>query len=548
MNNPMKRKLYRRCAAGLAALMLTVSLDGCGKKAAVPAMELKAVQTDDDYRTCYEVFVYSFRDSDGDGIGDLKGLIRRLDYINDGDDETTEDLGCTELWTMPVFPSPTYHKYDATDYESIDPEYGTLDDLDELVLECHARGIRYIMDLALNHTSVEHPWFVQAADYLQSLPDGEDPDVRVCPYVDYYNFSREQQTGYEPLADSDWYYEARFWSGMPDLNLDSPAVRGEIQEIVRFWLSRGVDGFRLDAVTSYYTDDRSSNIRFLSWLNETVKSVNPDAYLVGEAWTSSAEYSRYYESGVDSFFDFDFAGQDGVIASVVKGGKNASYFAEAMAKEEQLYSSVSENYINAPFYTNHDMARSAGYYAYDDGSETKLAGAMNLLMQGNAFVYYGEELGMKGSGRDENKRAPMQWLDNAEGEGMCTGPEEMEMPDMKFGSLESQDPDPASIVNYYRAAIRLRNAYPVIARGKTTPVEGLQGKTICAFTRTAQDSKMETVMIVINTGEDPQTLDLAKAQAPVRHLSSYLVTGEDPAVQEGNTVTLPGRGIAVFTR
>ena len=204
--------------------------------------------------TTYEIFVGSFMDSDGDGTGDLGGVLEKLDYLCDGKDTAGDDLGCNGIWLMPVFPSPTYHKYDVTDYKSIDPQYGTMEDFDAFLAACHERGIRVILDLPLNHTSSEHPWFRKAADYLCGLPEGAEPSVKDCRYAAYYNFSREAQNGYAALSDSGWYYEARFWEGMPDLNLDSPQVRSQIASIAEFWLDKGVDGFRLDAVTSFYTD------------------------------------------------------------------------------------------------------------------------------------------------------------------------------------------------------------------------------------------------------------------------------------------------------
>ena len=171
---------------------------------------------DDNYRTWYEVFVYSFFDSDGDGIGDLKGLTEKLDYINDGDPSTDTDLGCNGIWLMPVMPSTTYHKYDVTDYLDIDLEYGTMDDFKNLVAACHDRGINVIIDLVMNHTSSQHEWFKTAAEYLKNLPEGATPDASECPYVDYYNFSKEMQGGYSNIDGTDWYYESQFWSEMPD--------------------------------------------------------------------------------------------------------------------------------------------------------------------------------------------------------------------------------------------------------------------------------------------------------------------------------------------
>jgi glycosidase len=261
----------------------------------VAVNELPVNVIDDKYRTTYEVFVYSFSDSDGDGVGDIQGLIDKLDYIGDGDPETDTDLGCNEIWLMPISPSPTYHKYDVTDYKDIDPEYGTMEDFDELIKACHDRGIRVIIDQVYNHSSVEHPWFKDAAEFLKDHPGitFENGNYSAsfyidCPKLSYYNFANEQLAGYEPLPGTEYFYEARFWSGMPDLNLDSDAVRREIADITGFWLEHGVDGFRLDAVTYYYTGNDSANIDFMTWLNDTVKSVNPDAYIVAESWTNSS--------------------------------------------------------------------------------------------------------------------------------------------------------------------------------------------------------------------------------------------------------------------
>ena len=494
--------------------------------------------------TCYEVFVYSFYDSDGDGIGDLKGLEEKLDYINDGDAASGDDLGCDMIWLMPIFPSPTYHKYDATNYMDVDSQYGTLEDFDSLIAVCHERGVRVILDLAFNHTSSEHPWFTQAADYLRSLPEGAEPDAEACQYVDYYNFSREQKSGYEPLPESGWYYEARFWSGMPDLNLDSETVKAELADILSFWQERGADGFRLDAVTSYYTEDAEKSIDFVGWITDTVKANDGDAYLVAEAWTDQDAYAEYYRSGIDSMFDFAFSGAEGYIASIVRGKKDASIYGKRLASEEKLYARYSENYTNAPFYTNHDMARSAGYYSRDDGSRVKLAMGLNLLMPGNAFIYYGEELGMKGSGKDENKRAPMYWSGDPEAEGMCAGPPDMDSVGMKFAPEEEQSGDEGSILSYVRKAIRLRADCPVIAEGRTKLLSDISGREICAITRT--DSE-DGLLIVINTSAEPQTVDLADAGMEGYALTEMLCVSEEEAVLEGSVLTLPAFGMAILS-
>ena len=544
-----------------------------------PAENIQAQSTaltrDEFCRTTYEVFVYSFCDSDGDGIGDLPGLISKLDYINDGDPAGGEDLGMTGLWLMPVFPSNSYHKYDATDFVGIDPSYGTLEDMDALLAACHERGMTVILDLAVNHTSTAHPWFQEAAGYLRSLPPGRDAVKEECPYVWYYQFAREQYDGYVPLPDSEWYYEARFWSEMPDLNLTTGEVRQELKNVIDFWLDRGVDGFRLDAVTSYYTDNPEASIEFTRWLTRTAKEKNPSAYIVGEAWADQNTYAQFYRSGIDSLFDFAFAGRDGIIARTVNGAEDLRYFAEAMAQEEGLYASLNPSYVNAPFYSNHDMDRGAEYYMdsgtgsdmYGNAAKNKIAEALNLLMPGNAFIYYGEELGMKGAGMDENRRAPMHWSDDPQAAGMCAGPAGMDEIRMEHGSLEKQAGDPNSIFNYVREAVRIRENLPAIARGKTVRIPELEEDRFVGFLRTgAAEQEMADadgaedignagdagtgntgdagdVLILINTGGTAVTRRLPDSVAEYTNLGAALFTGDRNSLISDRNITVPAGGI-----
>ena len=221
---------------------------------------------DDNYRTWYEVFVYSFCDSNGDGIGDLKGLQSKLDYL--------QALGITGLWLMPVHPSTTYHKYNVSDYYAIDPAYGTMEDMDSLLAECEKRNIRVILDLVVNHTGYDHPWFTEAANYLKTLPAGKTPDSSVCPYVDYYFFN---QNAGQKLNGTTYYYEGMFSPDMPDLNLDNPQVRAEIEKIMKFWLDKGVAGFRLDAAKEFFSGRVSKNVEVLSWLQKAATDIKEDA-------------------------------------------------------------------------------------------------------------------------------------------------------------------------------------------------------------------------------------------------------------------------------
>ena len=547
-------------------------------------------------RTTYEIFVYSFCDSDGDGIGDLNGVRSKLDYI--------QDLGFDQIWLMPVCPSPTYHKYDVTDYMAIDPVYGTMEDFEALLSDCHERGICVITDLVLNHTSSEHPWFRAAADYLEALPDGQDPDPAACPEVGYYHFTRNAETGYAQLPDTSWYYEARFWEGMPDLDLDNSAVREEIREILSFWLAKGVDGFRLDAVTSYYTGSNTQNIEFLRWLKDaaveaaanasadTAADAAPESaaqssgasapeqaemsirspYIVCEVWTDQTVYAQYYASGADSMFDFACAGAEGLIAKTVKGNIGADRFVQSLADEQALFSSFSDSAVNAPFYTNHDLDRSAGYYAYDDGSRTKFALGLNLMMSGNAFLYYGDEIGMKGSGKDENKRAPMLWTADADDAAadaappMCSGPPDMDAIKQKFPPVSEQEADPLSILNYVKHAVSLRHAYDAIRCGTVEPVQALCSKEVGAYRKSVSDdispealsaSKTGTsgtggaspaIEVIFNSSDAPQSVDLSASGNDFRTLADSLCVTQEEVSLKGDLLTLPPFSISILVR
>lgn len=525
-------------AAGVSALSLMQEVN-----------TKETAQSEDNYRTWYEVFVYSFYDSNGDGIGDLNGLTEKLDYINDGDSSTDTDLGCDGIWLMPIMPSTTYHKYDVTDYCDIDSEYGTMDDFEGFVEECHSRGIHVIIDLVMNHSSSQHEWFLEAAEYLKGLPEGTEPDLSECPYVDYYHFSREPEGGYCQLGDSEWYYEAQFWSEMPDLNLESEAVREEFAQIVDFWLGKGVDGFRLDAAKEYDSGNVEANVEVLSWFNTMVKEKKSDAYIVAEVWSDLATYARYYESGIDSCFDFAFAEASGIIAKAVKGSSTAgaSAYGQQLETLQETLGSYSDSYIDAPFYTNHDMARGAGYYLGEySENQTKMAQAMNLLMSGSSFLYYGEELGMKGSGKDENKRAPMYWSKDAASEGMCRGPADMDSFEMKYDSFEEQLEDGDSIYQFVKETIRVRNSYPAISHGIVVFEEGLSDENICVIQKSYEDEK---VLLVFNLSTETQTVDIAEAglaEWDNYKMGGVLLTTAEPAALEEGILTMPPYSVIVI--
>jgi len=547
---PLPDRLKRHAVRAAAALLCSLCLCETAFCGTIPLEDQRC-------RTTYEIFVYSFCDSDADGIGDLGGVRNKLDYI--------QDLGFDQIWLMPVCPSPTYHKYDVTDYMAIDPAYGTLEDFEALIQDCHARGIRVITDLVLNHTSSQHPWFLEAAEYLKSLPEGAPADTSACPKLDYYHFTQTPESGYTQIPDTSWYYEARFWEGMPDLNLDSEAVRGEIRKILSFWLEEGVDGFRLDAVTYYYTGNDEQNIRFLNWVKDTADESAADLadaggsfspYIVCEAWIDQSLYAAYYASGVDSMFDFAYAGAEGLLAKTVKGQVSAQKFTDSLKAEQELFASFSDSYVNAPFYTNHDLDRSAGYYAYDDGSRTKFALGLNLMMSGNAFLYYGDEIGMKGSGKDENKRAPMLWVpedtENPSAAGMCTGPEGMDSIKQKFPSAAEQENDPLSVLNYTKQAIAVRNKYNVIRDGIVIPIPELESDTVGAYRKVPGSAQsgpdQESIEILFNTSEENQTVDLSSLSDPFLTLADSLCVSKDPVLLEEGQLTLPPFSVAILKK
>ena len=478
----VNRLAGRLTAVALTAAMAVSMLVGCAvggkntetaaKKEYKPsAMEQMNAKNDpnviqDNYRTCYEVFVYSFFDSDGDGIGDLKGLTEKLDYIE---------------------------------------------------------GL---------------------ADYIKSLPDGAEPDASECPYVDYYNFSKTNAGGYNQLPGTNWYYESQFVDSMPDLNLQSEAVRGEIDKVTSFWLDRGVDGFRLDAVLYYNNNNQTETIDDLTWLVNNVKSKKADAYMVGEGWTTYREYAKYYKSGIDSMFNFDFSQQDGYIGKVLNGTANhgASTYGNALVDVENEIKKYTDSYIDAPFYTNHDMGRSAGYYNGDNAEEkTKMAQAMNLLMPGNAFLYYGEEIGMRGTANDETKRLAMRWSGDSKAKGMCVGPQNAEETEQTYDTLDKQMGDPYSIYNFVKQTISIRNAFPEIARGTNTFEKDLSNDNVCIFIR---EYNGEKAVLIFNPSKDEASVDVSSLG--VNDAVAMLQTTKKAPSYKDGTAKLPAYSVLVL--
>ena len=503
------------------------------------------VMLDDNYRNFYEVFLYSFYDSNGDGIGDINGLTQKLDYIN--------GLGFNGIWLMPVMKSTTYHKYDVVDYYEIDPQYGTMEDFEKLIGECDKRGIKLIMDMVLNHTSALHEWFLSARRSLLHEPCGEEECIYddLCPqhnpYCSYYNFTEEKPSGSGWLAvpGTNYYYECVFWDQMPDLNLANENLRRDLQAMAKFWIDKGVGGFRLDAAKEYYTGSVEKNVEVLQWFVDFCKSLDEDFYLVAEVWDSFTSYTKYYQSGIDSIFDFTLADADGKIAKTLNYNDNlntAKSFGEAIETIDQKIKSYKVSAIDAPFISNHDIARGSGIYK-NDSRKIKIAAGMMLMMPGSPFVYYGEEIGMAGSGTDPDKRAPIVWTSNPSAQGMTSGPPDMTVQAHQFASVEEQLGDADSILNYYKRAIRIRNENPEIARGTVTNIT-LENTETCASERGYNGRK---ITIVYNLSSEVQRIDDEVLKLADKHIRGYLTSSAyDKVILENNLLTMPAYSIAVI--
>ena len=432
---------------------------------------------------CYEVFVRSFYDSDGDGIGDLNGLIEKLDYI--------AKLGASCIWLMPVAKSPSYHGYDVSDYYRVEPAYGTNDDFKRLVAGAHRRRIKVLVDMVLNHSSSEHPYFQAALHDTTS------------PYRAWYRFA-PAPLGKGPHGGDDWhrspvrdeYYYGVFWSGMPDLNYQTPAVRDEAKKIATFWLrDLGADGFRLDAVP-YLVEEGTCLMgcpgthAFLHEYAAHIDSVKPGAYTVGEAWGNIDEMMPYYPDQLTSYFGFELADS---LLSAVRTGSAAGLLTGFVRLQDTLPA-----YRWSPFLSNHDQTRVLTALG-GDVTRAKQAATLLLTLPGLPFIYYGEEIGMTGDKPDPRLRTPMQWSPRA-GVGFTTGTAwEAPQPDSMAVNVALEDTDPGSLLNLYRKLIHLRRQYDALATGTLVPLSA-SSPQVATYVRRAGD---HVVLVVANLGAAP---------------------------------------------
>jgi alpha-amylase len=478
--------------------------------ATIPVQTPELVQTSWWNNTVfYEVFVRSFTDSTtgplaNDGIGDLQGLIDKLDYLNDNNPNTMDDLGVNGIWLMPVMQSPSYHGYDITDYDTINKDYGTNEDFKRLLTEAHKRGIKIIIDLVLNHTSSEHPWFIDARDN----PTSE--------WRDWYIWSQDNPGYLGPWGEVVWhpsptgYYYGIFWSGMPDLNLTFPQVTAEMYDIARFWLEDiGVDGFRLDGARYLIEEgkiqaDTEATHEWWKNFRTVYKAINPEALTVGEIWTIDSEVEKYVRGDeLDLAFDFD-------LAAAIINGVNTHNANRIQWSLEKSYSLFGNNH-SAIFLTNHDMNRVMNQLALDV-DKAKLTASILLTIPGVPFIYYGEEIGMTGAKPDELIRTPMQWS-KAENAGFTTGtPWESINTDYVEKNIADESMDSISLFSCYRQLIHLHLNNLTLRQGDYNPVNS-ENSAVLAYLRS---SKEGNVLVISNlSGKKASDYALTMATGPL---------------------------------
>ncbi|MGD9886904.1 MAG: alpha-amylase family glycosyl hydrolase [Bacilli bacterium] len=456
----------------------------------------------------YEVFVRSFSDSDGDGIGDIQGIIEKLDYL--------EALGVTGLWLMPIHPSPSYHGYDITDYYGINPDYGTLADFKNLLKETEKRNIKIMLDMVFNHTSNRHPWF------LAALANDEK-------YRDYYTFSTPStdRTLLGSWGQNIWhqqddqYYVGYFSPSMPDLNYYNTEVHDEIEAISKYWIDLGVDGFRLDAAAHFYgineyqdkRYDDYENIIFLQLLRKHVRDLNPYFYLTGEIYITAESIVAPYFRGLDSPLDFPIALKVSTIAS----SNGSSTYVNGLMKIYSAYEKQNADFLSAPFLFNHDMDRISDQFGHDL-EKMKLAAEMLLTLPGSPILYYGEEVGMKGvksNGElsdglaiwDETRRLPIPFGDAYQTTWFADENFPSVIANQTIDNVNVQMTKEDSLFNTYKKIIAVRKANIALYYGNNMSLYENNSYQIQGFYREFTHLDFhQKVLVIHNLSRNPQPI------------------------------------------
>jgi alpha-glucosidase len=526
----------------------------------------------------YQIYPRSYLDTTGDGIGDLKGIINKLDYI--------AELGVDAVWLSPIYPSPDVDfGYDVADYRGIDPKFGTMADFDELLKQAHSRGLRIIMDLVLNHTSDQHPWFVEARKSKEN------------PYHDYYLWQDAKPNGKEPnnwaaiFGGSAWefdeqvgqYFMHLFYKEQVDVNWRNPKLYKEMMDIFRYWCDKGVDGFRLDVFNLYYKHaefpdnprkippsppffrpfdqqqhlydyDQPEMMPALAEIRSILDSY-PERYAVGETFPENAESAAHYAQPrhLHAAFNFEFTHCEWL----------ARPFQSAIERYEALMGAG-----QWPCYVlgNHDLPRPASRYTKgeDDDGRLKVAAAMLLTMRGTPFIYYGDEIGQRDipihkkadvldpigksfwpffKGRD-GCRAPMQW--NLEtNAGFSDGKPWLPVHEnYTKRNVTQQADDSESLLNFYRSLLKLRKANPALHRGSIRFLMD-QPQFIMAYMR---EHEGETFLILLNFSRFERRLeisDLGPSEFWHPVLSTHLPAG---LVYQAGVLTLKGNQALILKK
>lgn len=480
----------------------------------------------------YEIFVRAFADGNGDGKGDFQGLTAKLDYLNDGRDQTTSDLGVTGLWLMPVFKTGSYHGYDVIDYYTVNPDYGTAEDFSAFLKAAHARGIRVILDLVLNHTSNLNRWF------LSSVTPGS-------PFRAWYYWAKDVDTTQKIWGHALWnnmggeYYTGIFDKSMPDLNYDTPEVRAEMKKVAKYWLDAGVDGFRLDAAMHLYNGVKTGGAadgeaKCLAWWAEFssyCRSVKPDCYLVGEVWDTDLTRAKYM-APLGS--DFDFALGEALVTALKNGHSPGNYLTKLMAGQYAKFAKENPDYVDAPFLSNHDQNRIMSMLS-GKMDRMRLAASVYLTLEGLPFMYYGEEIGMMGAKPDEQIRTPMLWGGD--------DPLQSDWVDSRYNKntvpVSAQDGDTASLLNLYRRLIRLRTANEALYAGRLTPLD-TGNDAVLGWT---MKSAGQQAVVLHNLGAESVPVN-----ANIAGYTLAFATTQDGFKTDGDSVTLPATSSAVFVK
>jgi alpha-glucosidase len=504
----------------------------------------------------YEIYVRSFQDTNGDGVGDLNGVTSRLPYL--------QDLGVDALWITPFYPSPQVDfGYDVSDHEAVDPLFGTLADFDRLLAAAHRRGIRVVIDIVLNHTSDRHCWFEESRAFRGSARRdwfvwrdgrGGGPPTNWESAFGGPAWTLDPRTG-------QWYYHC-FYPEQPDLNWRNPEVEQRMLDVLGFWLDRGVDGFRLDAVNTLFEDvalrdnplldeprltltgvdsQRPVYTRGLPELHDTLRRIRAfverrqrDAILISEAYVGSAEQlTAFYGADDEMHLPFNF-----FLAQVP--GRDADAMRDAVEKVERACDGRWPSLV----LSNHDIDRACDRFAggEDPDGVARLLATLLLTLRGTPFIYYGEEIAMRTDppesidevrdpvgrrfwpgykGRDGVRR-PMQW-GSARAAGFTSGTPWLRLSrDSAERNVERQRAEPASVLNFYRSLLRLRRTTPALLSGGFETVASSRG--LLAYARTAGDQR---VIVALNFTGERQELTVSQLTPGATVLvGSHRPTGE----------------------